>query len=278
MNKVLVTEQHLIDIADAVRKKLNSDEKMLLSDVAAKILNIPAEAPAGGGNATMFKVNVSDPGEGQEIVVTCDGEKKTTSFSAEKGSVITANLNGLDGYIAGNLSIEGGKMFPDMSYSLIEDMLVSATPAVKPQEGRVFIASETVNATSDGSLKGYTLARLNKCIPNHQGVHFEVKIFCPTGVTLSAGEGIAVGDFKTGRAWGNKNAFVSAHDYETKAISGGTEYILGWDEKIDEDSSAFIWDDDKANGLLTYYLCSETSVTGSGDLTKATLTFSAYKI
>lgn len=271
MNKVLVTEQHLIDIAEAVRLKLNSDEKMLLKDVAIKILDIPTGA---GGDATTYRVDIGEAGEGQSFVVLCDGVQKKASFSAEKGSIIAASVVNDEGYVAGKLSIDGGKMFPDLSYSLVGDMAISATPATKQSGGGELIKSIVINAKSDGSLKGYTLARLEKCIPNKSRVRFELVLFCPPGVTLDS-DGMALSDFANGRHWGNANSYVGRNDYVTQESALGTTYTLAWTEDIN--TTEYLWDDDKNNDLLTYYLCSETSVNGA-NAGKATLTFNVYSV
>ena len=135
------------------------------------------------------------------------------------------------------------------------------------------LGSFTVQSTAEGALTGYTIGRLIKVIPNGKAVHFKAVITCPTGLLLDM---MAISDFKTGRAWGNKNAYCAAAT-ETTTDTGKT-YTMEWDEAIAE--TTYMDDDDQAKQLLTYYCCSESKVKqASGSTTAlsgATLTVEAY--
>ena len=149
-------------------------------------------------------------------------------------------------------------------------------PPVQPPSGRTKVGGFTVTATESGALTGFTLGKIIMALPNHQIVKFRAVIFCPTGLAL---ESMMVSDFANGRAWHKTNAYCSAPT--RTVVSGGTNYVMEWEELIDiTESTEYRYDDDKSNDKLTYYCCAESKVKAVGDgiepLTGATLTVEAF--
>lgn len=275
MAKVLITEQYLTDIANAIRTKTGIADKLKVSDMAAKITGIAASS---GGGGTMYTVTLKDPGTGQHYTIKSDGVAKTETFQAEKGSIISAVLEADDGYNAGNLAVTGGKLFPDNTYSLTSDMTISASVASEKPKGMTLLGKTSVNAQSDGKLTGYTLTRVPKCIPNNSTVHFIVTLFCPEG-TAPADSILEISDFASGRAWDNKNA--AGWTPTVTSVSGGKNYTLEWNETIAVATKDYLDDDDAKNNLLTYYCCSEVNVmdtAGTVALTGCTLNIEIYSV
>ncbi len=137
------------------------------------------------------------------------------------------------------------------------------------------IESFTGNADTAGKISAYTFTKF-KTIQNNTTVHFKAVFFCPTGVSVSNdGKEYSVSDFVTGRNWGNSNSYSTL---AIKTVTGGTNYILDWDEAIAVTDIDKVTEDNLTNGTVTYYCCTEVSLTGDSSLyTKATLTVSAYK-
>ena len=137
------------------------------------------------------------------------------------------------------------------------------------------IESFTGNADTSGKISAYTFTKF-KTIPNNTSVHFKAVLFCPTGVSVSNdGKEYSVSDFVTGRNWGNSNSYSTL---AVKTVTGGTNYILDWDEAIAVTDTDKVTEDNLASGTVTYYCCAEVSLTGdSTQYTKSTLTVSAYK-
>lgn len=149
-----------------------------------------------------------------------------------------------------------------------------APPPVQTPSGRTKVGGFTMTAKEDGSLSGYTAGKIMMALPNHRIAAFRATVFCPTGVTLEA---MAVSDFAGGRAWNNRNAYVTS-PVRTDA-AGGTNYVMEWEELVSiTDSKDYLYDDDKSNDKLTYYCCSETKVKAADStaLTGATLTVEAF--
>lgn len=149
-----------------------------------------------------------------------------------------------------------------------------APPPVQPPSGRTKVGGFTMTAKEDGSLSGYTAGKIMMALPNHRIAAFRATVFCPTGVTLEA---MAVSDFAGGRAWNNRNAYVTS-PVRTDA-AGGTNHVMEWEEPVSiTDSKDYLYDDDKSNDKLTYYCCSETKVKAADStaLTGATLTVEAF--
>ena len=142
--------------------------------------------------------------------------------------------------------------------------------------GLTKIDSYSGSADASGNISAYTFTKL-KNIPNNTTVHFKAILFCPTGVKpTNNGKTLAVSDFTKGRAWENANAYCTTP--VIKDVTGGTNYILDWDEPISVTDTNKVEEDDLTNGTVTYYCCTEISLTGdSTQYTKATLTVSAYK-
>jgi uncharacterized membrane protein YgcG len=133
----------------------------------------------------------------------------------------------------------------------------------------------TGSADASGKISAYTFTKF-KTIPNNTTVHFKAVLFCPTGVSVgNGGKDYAVSDFATGRAWGNANQYSKL---AVKTVTGGTNYILDWDEAIAVKDTDKVTEDDLAKGTVTYYCCTEINLTGDSTQYKnATLTVSAYK-
>lgn len=151
-----------------------------------------------------------------------------------------------------------------------------APPPPPPSGAKTRVGGFTVTATESGALTGFTLGKIIMALPNHQIVKFRAVIFCPTGLAL---ESMMVSDFANGRAWHKTNAYCSAPT--RNVVSGGTNYVMEWEELIDiTESTDYRYDDDKSNDKLTYYCCAESKVKAVGDgtepLTGATLTVEAY--
>lgn len=276
MAKVLITEQYLTDIANAIRAKTGITDKLKVSDMASKITSITTSSGSGG---TMYTVTLQDPGTGQHYIIESDDVAKTETFQAEKGSIISATLEADDGYNAGNLIVIGGKLFPDDTYSLTSNMSISASGASEKPEGMTLLGKTSIRAKSDGSLTGYTLTRVLKCIPNNSTVHFVVTLFCPTGTT-PADSILEISDFASGRAFDIKNA--AGWTPTVTNVSGGKEYTLEWNEAIAVATKDYLDDDAAENNLLTYYCCSEVNTmntTGSTTaLTGCTLKIEIYSL
>ena len=147
-------------------------------------------------------------------------------------------------------------------------------PPVQPPSGRTKVGGFTMTAKEDGSLSGYTAGKIMMALPNHRIAAFRATVFCPTGVTL---EVMAVSDFAGGRAWNNRNAYVTSP--VRTDVAGGTNHVMEWEEPVSiTDSKDYLYDDDKSNDKLTYYCCSETKVKAADStaLTGATLTVEAF--
>ena len=275
VEKVVITKQKIIDIADAVRAKTKTTEKLNLSDIPGKISAI--SVGAGTGAPTIYTVTLEPCGENQNYYVMCDDQKKTATFEAEKGSIISFSMEPDEGYRAGIITATGGKKFSDGTYSLISDMSASATEAVKIVAGKV-LGTASGYAGEDGRLVGWTFLKVPKCIPNNTTAHFIATLECPDDIIIDTNvSSFDVSDFAHGRNWESANAYVDGYKPQTTKTDKGTTYVLEWDEKVSV-TSFDPADDDQANGLVGYYCCACIALThGDGkptpfEKTKLTIT------
>lgn len=131
----------------------------------------------------------------------------------------------------------------------------------------------TINATEAGEFVGYTLERLNKCIPDKETVHFYAELFCPPGTLLDTP--MTISSFADGRLWSVTNQYCA--NPEIEKLADGTHYIMEWNEPIQVQE--WIWDDDIVNKLATYYICTEFNckkTDDNADLSACTLTIKAF--
>lgn len=151
MGKVLITEQYLRNIAEAIRDKLGTTNVYKPSQMAEAIRGIPT-----GGAGTLYTVNFPTTAN-QTISLKCDDDFKSSTFRAEKGSTLS-NLIVIpnDGYNAGKASITGGiKEFVEGGYCLLGDAIISVTDAIEiPSSNWVELSSKIISLwTSDGKVE-----------------------------------------------------------------------------------------------------------------------------
>lgn len=172
-------------------------------------------------------------------------------------------------------SSSGGGSTSDSGGSASGGSAPSGSGTETDVSGMTKLDTFTGNADASGKISAYTFTKL-RTIPNNTTVHFKSVLFCPDGVSVgNGGKDYAVSDFAAGRAWGNTNQYSKL---SVKPVTGGTEYILDWDEAIAVQDADKVTEDDLAKGIVTYYCCTEISLTGdSTQYPNATLTVSAYK-
>lgn len=263
MAKVIVTEQNLINIANAIREKTGTASKLGLADMPAAIRSISA-------GAQNYTVTLNPAGANQTYNILCDDIKRTETFSAGKGSIITLGMTPDSGYRAGEITATGGKKFSDGTYSLVSDMSISVSAATKVIT-RTTIGTGSCNADATGLLEGWTAFRIKKCIPNNTTVHFVATLTCPGDILIDiANSSMNVSSFTEGRTWDTKNKFVDAGKPNTVTTSTGTTYTLEWDEAVSLSAADFDGaDDDAANNLVGYYCCASIKLKHSSGGTNA---------
>lgn len=268
VEKVVITKQKIIDIADAVRAKTKTTEKLNLSDIPGKISAISVGAETGA--PTIYTVTLEPCGENQNYYVMCDDQKKTATFEAEKGSIISFSMEPDEGYRAGIITVTGGKKFSDGTYSLISDMSASVTNATRIAAGKELGAGFGY-AGADGVIEGWPLFKIQKALPNNTKIHFVATLECPDDIVIDlAHSGFGVSDFAAGRSWECTNAYANITDPSYTKTDKGTTYLLEWDEKVNI-TSYDPGDDDEKNGLVGYYCCCYIElIHGSGGTTPFT--------
>jgi len=275
MAKVLVTEQKLVDIANALRSKLGLKDSMDLSEIAGQIALMPVSSES-------YTVTLNDPGKGQKFIVLCDGVQKSTTFIAGKGSVISAGLRADSGYNIGSITATGGKQFKDGTYSLISNMAFSAS-AASQLLGGTKLGEAKVNASADGVLQGWTLLKIPKCIPNNSDVHFTATLYCPGDCVINfANSSMAISSFADGRAWNTTNKIADVEHPTTVSDPLSTTYTLEWDEHVNLATADFdSGDDDQAKNLIGYYCCADIKLAhssgGTTPFTDCVLTVAIYQ-
>lgn len=263
MGKVLITESHLTDIANAIREKNNGTTKYTPSEMAAAIKAITTGSTSGSGQ---WKVKVTQV-DHQTIsyttgsTVQSDGNDLYTPILT-----VTPKIQADSGYFPGEAVVETDKA----------NLTVSITATAATESGGTGsltqVASWSIHPDSSGSLTGYTVTRSGAVIPNKKKAHFRITLFCPTGVTA---ENYQISDFAYGRAWTASNAYCTTPT--EKDVTGGKNYVLEWDENISVSDTDFVSDDDKTKGLVNYYVCSEMKVSGdSTQYANTTLTFEIF--
>lgn len=263
MGKVLITESYLTDIANAIREKNSGASKYTPPEMAAAIKAITTSSVSGSGQ---WKVNVTQV-EHQTISYTAgstvqdDGNNLYTPILT-----VTPKIKADSGYFPGEAVVTTDK----------DHLTVSITATAATESGSsgsmTQVASWSIHPDSSGSLTGYTLTRSGAVIPNKKKAHFRITLFCPTGISANNFE---ISDFASGRTWGAKNSYCTTPT--EKDVTAGKNYVLEWDELISVADKDFVSDDDKAKGLVNYYVCSEMGVTGdSTKYANTTLSFEVF--
>jgi hypothetical protein len=165
-----------------------------------------------------------------------DAAKITVHINKPKDSISGSPWN------ADNLVVEWGSKYVDEN-----------------RVGNKILLGEKTITAADGTLTGYPLTRLLKCIPNHSTITVEIEIYLPNGVTA---ERVEVGDFVSGREYKVANQYVDFTKLEpVKTADGGTLIAISWEEYIDV--ASYVWDDDSTKALVSFYLSSEIPLSGS---------------
>lgn len=135
MSKVLVTEQYLTDIANAIRAKNSSTDKIKITDMADTITNIDTRKSITVIQKEHQTLTITSSGRGLSSSADTSGN---TVYRTEYQDSIDISLNPDSGYNAGKITINGTEIegsettnggFIKHNVTITNRMIISATDA-----------------------------------------------------------------------------------------------------------------------------------------------------
>lgn len=145
MAKVLISDQYLTQIGNAIRNKLESANHYTPSQMANAILSIPV----GGSAAPILQSKTIAPSASQQTITADSGYDGLSSVTISPVSTTALNVNSNGTYTA-----TGGTFYSSVNVSIADSEVIlqskTATPsnvpvAVTPDSGYHGLSSVTVN-------------------------------------------------------------------------------------------------------------------------------------